>query len=606
MTKFPIDRIRNFSIIAHVDHGKSTLADRLLEMTGTINTDDTNKQVLDKLKVERERGITVKAQTCTMIMRYKGEEYLLNLIDTPGHVDFSYEVSRSLAACQGTLLLVDACQGIQAQTVANFYLAFSQGLIVLPVINKTDLPSADVERVVAQIRTTFDIATESDVLAISAKTGINVEKVLPLVIDNISPPTGKLNAPLKALLFDSWYDQYLGVVALFAIIDGKVSKGDKLLSSYSGRRYDVSEVGLMHPERVPTSLLQSGQVGYIICNMKEPSEAHIGDTFSLVSSPVEALPGFAPAKSMVFAGIYPIDASDFSKLDDSINRLTLNDNSVSVQKDSSTALGQGWRLGFLGTLHMDVFRQRLEDEHGASLIVTQPTVPYRVVYRNGDIKDITNPADFPEQNSLMTVEEIQEPLVLATIIFPEEHLGEMMELCASYRGEQIEYRYLDELRVLVKYSLPLSEVVMDFYSELKSKSSGYATFDYEDGRYAASNVVKLSVLVNGKPIDALASIMHQSRVERVGRSWAQRLKEVIPRQQFEVIIQTAVGGKIVARETIKPYRKDVGMKGSKVVDQYRKKKLLDAQREGKKRMKSVGDIQLPQQVFYNFLGERRS
>ncbi|CAB4485586.1 GTP-binding protein lepa [Rhizophagus irregularis] len=602
LSKFPAENIRNFSIIAHVDHGKSTLADRLLELTGTISSNHLHQQVLDKLTVERERGITVKAQTCSMFYKYNNKSYLLNLIDTPGHVDFNYEVSRSLAACQGTILLVDSSQGIQAQTVANFFLAFNEGLTVIPVINKIDLPTAEPDRVVNQIESTFELDV-SNIALISAKSGVGVDKILPIVIEKIPPPSGNINKPLKAFLFDSWYDTYVGVVCVMAIVDGKLQKGDKIMSAYSEKKYEVIDIGIMHPEQVTTGYLHAGQVGYVICSMKVAAEAHIGDTFYHIKNPVEPLPGFEPAKSMVFAGVFPTDTNEFSRLDESITKLTLNDASVSVQKETSMALGQGWRIGFLGTLHMDVFRQRLEEEHDANIIITRPTVPYKIIYRDGSSKLIRNPAEFPDSMEMQNkVAELQEPIVMATIILPEDYMGSVMDLCGSRRGEQLEYNYMDESRVIMKYCIPLAEIVTDFHDELKSKSSGYASLDYEDIGYQTTDIVKLNVLINKKPVDALAAILHRSQVTHVGREWAKKLSEVIPKQLYEVVIQTAVGGKVIARETISAMRKNVTAKcyGGDVT---RKMKLLEKQKEGKKKMKMIGNIELPQKAFYDFLSK---
>ncbi|CAB4402634.1 unnamed protein product [Rhizophagus irregularis] len=602
LSKFPAENIRNFSIIAHVDHGKSTLADRLLELTGTISSNHLHQQVLDKLTVERERGITVKAQTCSMFYKYNNKSYLLNLIDTPGHVDFNYEVSRSLAACQGTILLVDSSQGIQAQTVANFFLAFNEGLTVIPVINKIDLPTAEPDRVVNQIESTFELDV-SNIALISAKSGVGVDKILPIVIEKIPPPSGNINKPLKAFLFDSWYDTYVGVVCVMAIVDGKLQKGDKIMSAYSEKKYEVIDIGIMHPEQVTTGYLHAGQVGYVICSMKVAAEAHIGDTFYHIKNPVEPLPGFEPAKSMVFAGVFPTDTNEFSRLDESITKLTLNDASVSVQKETSMALGQGWRIGFLGTLHMDVFRQRLEEEHDANIIITRPTVPYKIIYRDGSSKLIRNPAEFPDSMEMQNkVAELQEPIVMATIILPEDYMGSVMDLCGSRRGEQLEYNYMDESRVIMKYCIPLAEIVTDFHDELKSKSSGYASLDYEDIGYQTTDIVKLNVLINKKPVDALAAILHRSQVTHVGREWTKKLSEVIPKQLYEVVIQTAVGGKVIARETISAMRKNVTAKcyGGDVT---RKMKLLEKQKEGKKKMKMIGNIELPQKAFYDFLSK---
>ncbi|ORX67735.1 GTP-binding protein lepa [Linderina pennispora] len=534
ISTYPPERIRNFSIIAHIDHGKSTLADRLLELTGVISKENKNRQVLDKLKVERERGITVKAQSASMLYEYNGDKYLMNLIDTPGHVDFSYEVSRSLAACQSTILLVDAAQGIQAQTV-------------VPVMNKVDLPTAEPERTAEQIESTFEIDTK-DIIRISAKTGLGVDQVLPTLIEKTPPPQGSKDKPFKALLFDTWYDTYVGVVCLLAVKDGSVKRGDRIVSSHSGTKYEVSEVGIMYPEQTPTTSLQVGQVGYVVCNMKSIAEAH-------TSIPVEALPGFVPAKSMVFAGVFPIDAGEFDRLKESIQKLTLNDSSVSVHKETSAALGQGWRLGFLGTLHMDVFRQRLEEEYDTNILVTSPTVPYQIEYKDGTTKFIRTPADFPDGTVLQDfVQATLEPYVTATLIFPEAYLGHMLELCSSHRGDILDHTC----------KLPMAEIVTDFYDKLKSKSQGFASFDYEDAGYGPSDLVKMEVLLNNEPVDALAA----------------RLKEVIRRQLFDIIIQTASNGKIVARETVKQLRKN---------------------KEGKKRMKKIGKVELPQEAFLSIM-----
>ncbi|KAG0235970.1 Translation factor guf1 mitochondrial [Actinomortierella wolfii] len=604
LEQFGVDHIRNFSIIAHVDHGKSTLADRLLELGKTINKRKDNKQVLDKLRVERERGITVKAQSASMFYEYKGKKYLLNLIDTPGHMDFNFEVSRSLAACQGTLLLVDAAQGIQAQTVANFYLAFGQDIHIIPVINKIDLPAADPERVASQIENAFDLPAE-ECLKISAKSSLNVDRILPAIVDNVPPPTGDVNKPFKALLFDSWHDSYVGVVCLMAVIDGQVKKGDKIVSAHSHRKYEVTETGIMYPEQTPTKSLQAGQVGYFIMSMKALSEAHIGDTFFDHKHIGEPLPGFTPAKPMVWAGIFPIDTNDFEKLDQSIAKLTLNDASVKVQKETSTALGQGWRLGFLGTLHMDVFRQRLEQEYDANIIITAPTVPYKIVYRDGEEKLIRNPTEFPDNDDLnWKVTSVQEPMVKSTIIFPKEYLGDIMVLCGSRRGVQIEHTYLDDQRVLLKYRLPLAEVVTDFHEELKGKTSGFASFDYEEDGYDEADLVKMNILLNSKPVDALSIILHRSQSEQVARDWVRRLKGLLSRQLFEIVIQAAVGKKIIAREGLSALRKNVTAKcyGG---DVSRKMKLLNKQKEGKKRMKAIGGVEVSQEAFYDFMSKKK-
>jgi elongation factor 4 len=486
LSNFNSKHIRNFSIIAHIDHGKSTLADRLLEITGTISSRSKNEQVLDKLQVERERGITVKAQTATLFYKHNGELYMLNLIDTPGHVDFNYEVSRSLYACQGALLLVDAVQGVQAQTMANFYLAFGQNLEIIPVINKVDMTTADPERVSREMHNAFDIDTK-DIVKISAKTGIGIDKLFPTIIERIQPPQGNAEKPLKALLFDSWYDEYRGVICLIEIIDGSLHKGDKIMSANTNEEYEVLDIGIMYPELFSTGSLYTGQVGFLIAGMKTVREARVGDTLYTPKHPVEALPGFKPAKSMVFAGIYPVDSSEFDLVRDAIEKLTLNDPSVHVEKESSNALGLGFRCGFLGLLHMDVFKQRLEQEYNASIIATSPTVLYKVILTNGDEMLIENPSEFPDAGRIV---EVLEPVVDATIITPKEYLGNILKLCQDRRGEQKEMTYLDENRLVLRYRLPLNEIVTDFYDKLKSLSAGYASFDYEEGGYQGGDLVK--------------------------------------------------------------------------------------------------------------------
>ncbi|KAF5373944.1 hypothetical protein D9758_000732 [Tetrapyrgos nigripes] len=609
MEDYACDVIRNFSIIAHIDHGKSTLADRLLELTGTINKKEVgrNMQVLDKLKVERERGITVKAQTASMIHQYADRNYLLNLIDTPGHVDFSWEVSRSLAACQGALLLVDASQGVQAQSISVFHIAKERGLTIIPVLNKIDLPAAQPELIASQMESTFGI-NPADIISISAKTGKGVEAVLQAVIERIPPPpqSGPKD-PVKAFLFDSLYDRYRGVISLVNIQSGMLQKGDRIASCHTRKKYEITDIGIMHPEEVPTSSLHPGQVGYIACNMKVSSEAHIGDTLHRVGEPVEPMPGFKPSKAMVFAGIFPIDSSDFPKLEESIKRLTLTDRSVTVQRESSSALGQGCRLGFLGTLHMDVFRQRLEDEYDANIIITAPTVPYKLIYRDGKEVFISNPTEFPDVLGVGSkVAEVQEPVVKASIIVPEEYFGEMMDLCHSHRAEELDHRYLDtgsdssSSRIILNCVLPLSEVVTDFFDQLKGRSSGFASFDYEDAGYQKSDLSKMVFLLNGKPVDALAIIVHKSAQDKVGRAWVKKLHTVIPRQLFELPIQAVIGKKVIARETLSAIRKDVtaGLYGGHY---ERKMKHLENQKEGKKRMKRIGTVDLPQEAFFDIL-----
>lgn len=598
LKKFTPDTIRNFSIIAHIDHGKSTLADRLLEFTGTLSTHKgEHTQFLDKLQVEKERGITVKAQTASMIYKHNGTEYLLNLIDTPGHVDFSYEVSRSLYACQGALLLVDAAQGIQAQTMANFYLAFEQDLTIVPVLNKIDLPNANKERVVKELNTLFDF-TDKDVLTCSAKTGLGINSLLQAIVEQIPSPTSDLHEPFKALLFDSWYDEYRGVVCLIALKNGSVKLGDIIYLHQTDKKYEVLELGLMYPEATPMDALYAGQVGYIITGMKTIKEARVGDTLSNPKSNVVPFPGFKPAKPMVFAGIYPVDSSEFELLADAIEKLTLNDASVTIEKKTSVALGLGFRCGFLGLLHMDVFKQRLEQEYDVTIIATAPSVLYLIdlTHDKGRIS-VENPSEFPDT---VKIDTIYEPILSATIIVPKEYLGNILKLCQDNRGVQKDMSYLDEDRVLLSYNLPLNEVAIDFYDQLKSVSSGYASFDYEPIGHEPSDLVKMDILLNGVPVDALSVIIHESKAQTVGRRLAERLKEIIPRQLFEVIIQAAIGAKILARERVAPLRKNVTAKcyGG---DVSRKRKLLEKQKEGKKRMKQVGTVSVPQEAFLAIL-----
>lgn len=593
---FTPDKIRNFSVIAHIDHGKSTLSDRMLEITGTLSTRSKNEQFLDKLQVEKERGITVKAQSASMFYEYKGEVYLLNLIDTPGHVDFSYEVSRSLYACQGALLLVDASQGVQAQTMANFYLAFDQDLTILPVMNKVDLPTADPERVEKEFKQLFDYSP-SEIIRASGKSGLGVQDILAAIVERIPAPKVQTNGPLKALLFDSWYDEYKGVISLIALQDGAMKKGDYITLAQTNNTYEVLEIGLMYPEQTPMDALYAGQVGYLVAGMKTVKEARVGDTIYKKGQPVQPLPGFKPAKPMVFAGIYPIDASDFELLRDAIEKLTLNDASVRVEKKSSVALGLGFRCGFLGLLHMDVFKQRLEQEYDLSVIATAPSVLYKVRLTNGDALDVENPAEFPDPQK---IEAVLEPIIDATIITPKDYLGAVIELCQDKRGIQKQFTYLSEERIILVYRLPLNEVATDFYDQLKSLTSGYASLDYEEAGYQEADLVKMDILLNGKPVDALSTIVHRGSSQDVGRQLAERLRKVIPRQLFEVIIQAAIGAKIIARESISALRKNVTAKcyGGDIT---RKRKLLEKQKEGKKKMKQVGNVEVPQEAFLSIL-----
>ncbi|MGZ6254608.1 MAG: translation elongation factor 4 [Candidatus Chromulinivorax sp.] len=592
------EHVRNFSIIAHIDHGKSTLADRLLEITGTLSTrTGENKQFLDKLQVEKERGITVKAQTASMFYEHNGQLYLLNLIDTPGHVDFTYEVSRSLYACQGALLLVDASQGVEAQTMANFYLAFEQNLKVLPVVNKIDLPTANIEKVTQELHQLFDF-DENDAILTSAKSGIGITDVLDNIVTRIPAPTSERNASLKALLFDSRYDDYRGVICLIAVKDGVIKKGDQILLMQADTYYEVLELGIMYPEETPMPALYAGQVGYIITGMKTVREAKIGDTICHKNSKVEPFPGFKPSKPMMFAGIFPVVNTDFEALADAIGKLTLNDASVTVEKKTSAALGLGFRCGFLGLLHMDVFKQRLEQEYDLMILTTAPSVMYKIELAHGKgVVEVENPSDFPEP---MKIERILEPTIVATIITPERYLGNVFTLCQEKRGAQTNMSYLDENRVIVTYKLPLNEVATDFYDQLKSLTSGYASLDYEIAGYEESDLVKMDILLNGDAVDALACIVHRSKAQSIGRSLCEKLREVIHRQLFEVVIQAAVGAKVLARERVAPLRKDVTAKcyGGDIT---RKRKLLEKQKEGKKRMRQVGNIEVPQEAFLAIL-----
>lgn len=594
---FPPHAIRNFSIIAHIDHGKSTLSDRLLETTGTLSERQKKDQFLDKLQVERERGITVKAQTASMFYEYQGTTYLLNLIDTPGHVDFSYEVSRSLYACQGAVLLVDASQGVEAQTIANFYLAFEQNLTIIPVINKIDIMGADVERCKHQMSKMFDF-NESDIILASAKSGVGIHEILQSVINLIPAPVGDEQTSLKALLFDSWFDSYRGVVCLIAVKDGVIKKGDMITLAHDNITYEVLEIGLMYPNETPCDALYAGQVGYLITGMKTIHEARIGDTIFLAKHPVKPFPGFKPAKPMVFAGIYPVDSEDFDLLRDAIEKLMLNDASITIEKKTSPALGLGFRCGFLGLLHMDVFKQRLEQEYGLSVIATAPSVRYQLQMKHtNQIVNIESPSDFPEANEIET---IYEPIIKATIITPHRYIGNIMELCEEKRGIQESLTYMDEDRAILKYTLPLNEVAIDFYDQLKSLSSGYASLDYEESGYAPAKLVKMDILLNKKPVDALSCIVHVDKAYYIGRDLTEKLRKAIPRQLFEIVIQAAIGAKIIARSSIAPLRKDVTAKcyGGDIT---RKRKLLEKQKEGKRKMKQVGNVEVPQEAFLSIL-----
>jgi elongation factor 4 len=572
----------------------------LLEITGTISDRERKDQFLDKLQVERERGITVKAQSASMFYTHDGVMYLLNLIDTPGHVDFSYEVSRSLYACQGALLLIDASQGVEAQTLANFYLAFEQNLTIIPIINKIDLPTADPERVTAQLEHLFDIPKEGIVQA-SAKARIGIDTILKTIVTHIPHPKCTQSETLKAILFDSWFDEYRGVVCLIAIHNGILKKGDRVTLVQTEVSYEILELGLMHPDPVPTEALFAGQVGYIITGIKSVREARVGDTVHLAKAPVTPFPGFKPAKPVVFAGLFPVDSEEFEAVKDAIDKLTLNDASVTVEKKSSVALGLGFRCGFLGLLHMDVFKQRLEQEYGLTVIATAPSVLYNVkLEHHPDLIDVETPSEFPDSGK---IEEIYEPIIKATIIVPQEYLGSVLTLCQEKRGSQKSLSYIDDQRVILTYLLPMAEVATDFYDELKSVSSGYASFDYEEAGYQPAKLVKMDILINGKPVDALSLIVHTDKAYHIGKDLAERLKNVIHRQLFEVIIQAAIGAKIIARDRVAPLRKDVTAKcyGGDIT---RKRKLLEKQKAGKKKMKQVGNVELPQEAFIAVLNKK--
>ncbi|XP_043262182.1 translation factor GUF1 homolog, mitochondrial isoform X1 [Colletes gigas] len=598
-----VENIRNFSIIAHVDHGKSTLADRFLELTGAVKT-NSGKQILDNLQVEKDRGITVKAQTASLNYTYKGTKYLLNLIDTPGHVDFSAEVHRSLAPCQGVVLVIDANDGVQAQTVANFYLAIKQNLVIIPVINKIDLKTAKPDRVISQLKTLFDIK-ETDVLKISAKLGTGVVKVLDAVIEKIPPPDVFRDKPLRALTFDSWYDKYRGAISLVYIKEGSLSIGDHIVSMLTKKSYEVKTLSLLRPSEEIVNKLFAGQIGCVSCNMKSSKEALIGDTLHLQKCSVEPLLRIKSPKPMVFSGVYPLDQSQFGTMRTAIEKLTLNDSGVSIASDSSVALGQGWRVGFLGLLHMEVFMQRLEQEYNAQPIVTIPNVTYKAtIVGNKNIKKLgsdtmvfNNPADFP---NLQIVSQFYEPIVLGTIITPVEYIGVILSLCMEKRGTEETRKDIGNNRVMLQFLLPLNEIIVDFHDSLKCITSGYASFDYEEYDYKPTNIVKLNIVLNGIPVEELSSIVHISKSYAIAKQQCEKLVEVIPRQMFEIAIQAVVNGKVIVRETLRAFRKDVTAKlyGG---DVSRKKKLLAQQAQGKKQMKMVGKISLPRDTFIKVL-----
>ncbi len=593
MKAIPQEKIRNFSIIAHIDHGKSTLADRLLEITGAVSEREMREQYLDKLDLERERGITIKAQAVRLYYQKKnGEVYQLNLIDTPGHVDFTYEVSRALAACEGALLVVDASQGVEAQTLANVYLALENNLEIIPVINKIDLPQADIEKTKKEIEEIVGLPAD-DAILVSAKLGIGIEKLLETIVERIPSPKGDRNKPLRALVFDSWYDPYLGVVVLIRVVDGKIYPGMKIKFLSTGRVYEVTKVGVFAPEASSLDALFAGEVGFIAAGIKEVREAKIGDTITEANAQVEPLPGFKERKPVVFAGIFPVDSDDFDDLREAIERLWLNDPAFSYEMETSAALGFGFRCGFQGLLHMEIVQERLEREFKLNLISTAPSVKYRIKLRNGKEIEVENPADWPDPG---LIEEVLEPYIRAEIYTPKEYLGALIKLCEEKRGVQKEIRFITPERCVLVYELPFSEVVLDFYDKLKSYSRGYASLDYQFIGYKPGNLVKMDVLINKQPVDALSLIVHREKAYYRGRELTTKLKEVIPRQLFEVVIQAAIGSKIIARERIPPLRKDVLAKcyGGDVT---RKKKLLEKQKEGKKRLKAIGQVEIPQEAF---------
>ncbi|MBS5937185.1 elongation factor 4 [Clostridium sartagoforme] len=598
MSKNRQQYIRNFSIVAHIDHGKSTLADRLLEATGTLTQREMEEQILDNMEIERERGITIKSQAARLIYRRpNGEEYILNLIDTPGHVDFTYEVSRSLAACEGAVLVVDATQGVQAQTLANCYLALNNDLEIAPVINKVDLQSARPEEVKQEIEDIIGIEAE-DAPMISAKTGLNIQDVLETVVEKVPAPNGDEEAPLKALIFDSYYDSYKGVVSYVRIFDGKVKPGSKIKLMATNKVYEVTEVGVFTPKTLPINELSAGDVGYIAASIKNVRDARVGDTITEADRPIaEALPGYKPAVPMVYSGIYPVDGAKYQELKDALEKLQINDAALNFEPETSIALGFGFRCGFLGLLHMEIIQERIEREFNLDIITTAPSVIYKVIKTNGDVLELTNPTNLPEATE---IEYMEEPVVKASIIAPSDYVGAVMELCQERRGTFIDMQYLEETRVSINYDIPLNEIVYDFFDTLKSRTRGYASLDYEFKGYTQTELVKLDIMLNGDVVDALSMIVPREKAYDKGRGIAEKLKEIIPRQLFEVPIQAAIGSKIIARETIKAMRKDVLAKcyGG---DISRKKKLLEKQKEGKKRMRQVGSVEIPQEAFMSVL-----
>ncbi len=592
------EHIRNFSIIAHIDHGKSTLADRLMEVTGTLTSRERVDQFLDKMDIERERGITIKAQTVRMNYRAKdGKEYVFNLIDTPGHVDFSYEVSRSLSACEGAVLVVDVSQGVEAQTLANVYMALDQNLEVITVMNKIDLPNAEPDRVRQEIEDVIGLDTV-DILSASAKLGTGVEDILEAVVQRIPPPSGDENAPTKGLIIDSWFDNYQGVIVLARMFDGRISPGQKIALMSTGRTFEIQKVGVFSPHPKEVDSLGPGEVGFVIANIKDVMETKVGDTITDAKNPAAIpLPGFKVIRPMVFAGFYPVVSDHYVQLRSAIEKLRLNDASFTAEPETSVALGFGFRCGFLGLLHLEIIQERLEREYGVELITTAPTVGYRAILRNGSMVEVDSPARLPDP---LELDKIEEPVILATIHLPSEHLGAVIKLCEERRGIQRQMKFLSSNRVILEYELPLNEIVLDFYDKLKTASRGYASMDYELLEFRPSNLVKLDILINGEKVDALSLIIHRDQSYYKGRDVAERLRKLIPRQLFEVVIQAAIGSKVIARETVRAITKNVIAKcyGGDIT---RKRKLLEKQKEGKKRMKQVGTIEIPQEAFLSIL-----
>lgn len=593
MSTEPFANIRNFSIVAHIDHGKSTLADRLIQLTGALSDREMTNQVLDSMDIERERGITIKAQTVRLDYKAKdGKTYILNLMDTPGHVDFAYEVSRSLAACEGALLVVDASQGVEAQTLANVYQAIDNNLEIVTVLNKVDLPAAEPERIRAQVEEVIGIDASRAVL-ISAKTGLGVENVLEAIVTDLPAPKGDSDAPLKALLVDSWYDTYLGVVVLVRVIDGRLSKGQRIRMMRAGAAYDIERVGFFTPKMVMVDSLGPGEIGFFTGSIKEVADTRVGDTITDDKKPTaEALPGFRPAQPVVFCGLFPTDAADFEELRAAMGKLRLNDASFSFEMETSAALGFGFRCGFLGLLHLEIIQERLEREFNLDLIATAPSVVYKITLTDGSEMELHNPADMPD---VVKIDTIAEPWIRATILTPDEYLGAILKLCQERRGVQVDLSYVGT-RAMVSYDLPLNEVVFDFYDRLKSVSKGYASFDYQLTDYKEGDLVKLQILVNAEPVDALSMLVHRSQSERRGRAMCEKLKDLIPQHLFVIPIQAAIGGKIIARETVRALRKDVTAKcyGGDIT---RKRKLLDKQKEGKRKMRQFGKVDIPQEAF---------